>query len=450
MVKLAELPVARRLSSNYHYAWAIVAMATTLQVSTNFISQAFSVLIVILQKDFGWTLTSIILAYFFRSIVSALLSPLAGWVADRYGTRRSLLLASTCYVGGLLLLSTINSVWQLYLYYSLILGVAQSLFRVNIPTTVAAWFRRRLGLAVGIQQSAGGMGGSIMAPALALLLTQAGWQTAFWIIPAVGGSIVFSLVFLFHGDPADRNKKPFGATEDDPPPTPTRTPAMTKLRSQVFLKHARQTRAFWNLIGIHHLGCIGHSIVMVGAVFFATQQGLSLQAAAWIVSLYSLSSIASRFFTPVLADIWGAKWVMALAYAIQGITVALLFWTHDPWQFYVFAVLFGIGLGGEMSAFLVINRQYFGMGPVRTIFGLQNLGSGLGMALGGLLGGVVFDLFGSYDIAWLISIATSLGGAACILLLEPTSRVLIPNWEASLPLEARTSAGRTSAAAPTA
>ena len=64
MVKLAELPVARRLGPNYHYAWAIVAMATTLQVSTNFISQAFSVLIVILQEDFGWTLTSIILAYF--------------------------------------------------------------------------------------------------------------------------------------------------------------------------------------------------------------------------------------------------------------------------------------------------------------------------------------------------------------------------------------------------
>ena len=91
-----------------------------------------------------------------------------------------------------------------------------------------------------------------------------------------------------------------------------------------------------------------------------------------------------------------------------------------------------------MSAFLVINRQYYGMGPVRTIFGFQNMASGLGMALGGLLGGVVYDLFGSYDIAWMISIATSLGGAVFILFLEPTTRVLIPNWEDSLPPEART------------
>ena len=440
MVKLAANPMTGRLSPFQHYAWAIVGMATILQVTTNFISQAFSILIVILQDEFGWSLTSIIFAYFFRSIISALLSPVAGWVADRYGSRRSLIIAGVCYVSGLLLLSTINTQWQLYLYYSVILGVAQSLCRVNIPTTVAAWFRRRLGLAVGIQQSAGGMGGSIMAPALALLLSKTDWETAFWIIPAVGGTIVFSLVMLFHGDPADRNQKPYGATEDDPPPVTTSDPAVTKLRNKVFLREARQTRAFWNLIGIHHLGCIGHSIVMVGAVFYATQQGLTLQAAAWIVSIYSLTSIASRFAVPLLADIWGAKWVMAFAYTIQGISVALLFWTQDPWQFYLFAAVFGVGLGGEMSAFLVINRQYFGMGPVRTIFGFQSLGSGIGMAVGGLLGGVIFDIFGSYDIAWIISIATSLGGAAFILLLEPTSRLLIPNWEDSLPPEARTPA----------
>ena len=415
-------------------------MATVLQVTTSFISQAFAILIVILQDEFEWTLTAIILAYFFRSIVSSILAPLAGWLADRYGTRRSLLVASAMYVGGMFLLSTITTIWQLYLYYSLILGAAQALFQINIPTTVAAWFRRRLGLAVGLQQSGGSMGGSVMAPALALLLTLTDWQTAFWIIPIVGGIIVFSLVLLFHGDPADVNKTPYGTREGDPP-APVNDPAVTKVRSDVFLKHARNTRAFWNLIAIHHLGCVGHSIVMVGAVFFATEiHGLTLQAAAWIISIYSMASVASRFTTPILADIWGAKWIMILAYTVQGLSVAMLFWTHDPWQFYLFAVIFGVGLGGEMSAFLVINRQYYGMAPVRTVFGFQSLGAGMGMAVGGLLGGVVYDYFGSYDIAWFISIAASLGGAACILMLEPTSRLLIPNWEDSLPAEARTPA----------
>ena len=439
MVNLNETPTAGRLSSFQHYGWAIVAMATVLQVSTNFISQAFSILIVILKEDFGWSLTAIGLAYFFRSIISAVLSPVAGIIADRYGVRRSMIVAGICYTGGMFLLSTISAQWQLYLYYSVILGIAQSLFRVNIPTTVAAWFKTRLGLAVGIQQSAGGMGGSIMAPALALLLSRTDWETAFWIIPAVGGTIVFSLIFLFHGDPADRNKKPYGATEDDPPPVASSDPAITKLRSKVFLSQAKQTLSFWNLIAIHHLGCVGHSIVMVAAVVYATQVGLTLQAAAWIVSIYSLTSVASRFATPLLADMCGPKWVMSLAYTIQGISVALLFWTQEPWQFYLFAGVFGVGLGGEMSAFLVINRQYYGMGPVRAIFGFQNMGSGVGMAIGGFMGLVIADRYG-FDIAWIISIVASLGGAVCILLLQSTARVLIPNWEDALPAEARTPA----------
>ena len=440
LVSAAGAPWVRSTATNLHYAWSIVAVGTILRISVNFVSQAFAVLLVILQQEpFGWSLTGIVLAQVFRSVIGAVLGPVAGWVGDRYGARRSLLVAATLYIVGMLLLSTITQLWQLYIYYSFILGTAQALFQVNIPTTVAAWFQRRLGVAVGIQQSIGGMGSSITAPALALLLSRLEWDQAFWIIAPVGGIIIFALLSRFHGDPADRGMRPYGSTEDDPPPVATTDPAINKVRSQVFLQHARRTFAFWNLPTIHHLGCVGHSIVMWHVVYFATLHEVPLVAAAMIVTIYTASSVGSRFMTPVLADRFGSKGVMALAYLIQGITVALLFWTHEVWQFYLFAVLFGIGFGGEMSAFLVINRQYYGMGPVRTIFGFQHLGSGLGMALGGLLGALIYDTFGSYDIAWTISIAASLAGVVCILLLESTSRVLIPDWEESLPAEARTS-----------
>jgi MFS family permease len=281
------------------------------------------------------------------------------------------------------------------------------------------------------------MGASIMAPALALILGRTDWQTAFLIIAITGGAVLFGLLMLFRNDPADRGMRPYGTTEDDPSPVAITNPAITRLRTRVFMQHVRRTMAFWNLITIHHMGCIGHAIIMVSAVNFATTKGVPLEAAALIVSIYSFASIATRFFTPVLADRFGAKGVMALFFFVQGITVALLFWTHEAWHFYLFAALFGIGLGGEMSAFIIINRQYYGMGPVRTVFGWQHLGSGLGMALGGLLGSAIFDFFGSYNIAWLISIAASLGGVVCIVLLESTSRILIPHWEESLPPEAR-------------
>ncbi len=438
----------------YHYAWLVVGMGTLLRVTANFVSQAFAVILVVLQTDFAWGVTAIVLAQVFRSVASALLSPASGWLGDRYGARRSLFVAAGLYVAGMLLLSTVSQLWQLYIYYSLLLGLAQALFTVNIPTTVAAWFKRKLGVAVGLQQSVGGMGASVTAPALALLVAVTGWQVGFWIIAAVGGVILFSLLFFFYSDPADRGMKPLGATDDEPAPAPANSET-ARLRTKVFMQHARRTRAFWNLPFIHFLGCMGHAIVIWHVVFFATEQGLSLAAAAWTVTIYTMASVSSRLFIPILADRWGAKATMILPYFLQGVTVIMLFWAQSAWEFYVFAVLFGIGFGGEMSAFLIANRQYYGMGPVRSIFGYQHLGSGFGMALGGLIGGVAYDFRnaeapvrflgfidvggGSYDLAWTISIAASLAGVIFILLLESSSRVLIPNWEDSLPREGQAS-----------
>ncbi len=441
-------PSTNNPSRFYYQPWMIVALATLLQISTNFIGQAFAILMVVLQEEFAWTLTIITFAYFLRSMVSALSSPAAGWLADRYGARRILYSATVLYVAGLVLLGTMTSVWQLYLYYAVMLGVSQSLFRVNVPTTVAAWFKRRLGLAVGIQQSAGGMGSSIMAPALAIILSRFEWQTAFWVMALVAGSLILVLLLKFHGDPQERGMQPYGATDDDPQPVAPADPGLAQIRTKVFLSQAKRTRAFWNLILIHHLGCVGHSIVMVGVVLYATNQGLSLEAAAFIVSIYSLTSVISKFSIPIIADQLGAKGVMILAYFIQGVTVALLLWAVEPWQFYLFATLFGIGMGGEMSAFIVINRQYYGMGPVRTIFGFQQMGSGMGMAIGGLLLGITVDATGgSFTLAWMISIAGSLGGAIAIMCLEPTTKPLLPNWEDDLPAEARSTPPSPSATA---
>ncbi len=440
---MAEPNLASRTVSNVlhaHYGWYIVAMGTTLQLTTNFVSQAFAILVVVMRDNFGWSLTAIVLAYSLRNIIGALLSPYAGSLGDRFGAKRVMLVGAGFFAGGLILLSTITELWQLFIYYSIVLGIAQAMFRVNIPTTVATWFKKKLGVAVGIQQSAGGMGASVLAPGLTILLTQTDWQTAFVLIGIGGGALVFALLFFFDGEPADRGMMPYGADSNEKSTSNQFSGAVTKLRSQVFMKHAKETRAFWFLPLVHHLGCVGHSIVMVHGVFYATTKGVSLEAAAFIISIYSFSSVASRLIVPILADRWGAKGVMACFYFIQGAAVVMLFWTTEPWQFYIFSVVFGVGFGGEMSAFLVVNRQYFGMGPVRTVFGIQSMGAGLGMALGGLVGSVIYDTLGSYNIAWVVSLTASMGGMVAILTMESTKRVLIPDWEQSLPQEAQTPA----------
>ncbi len=169
----------------------------------------------------------------------------------------------------------------------------------------------------------------------------------------------------------------------------------------------------------------------------AIEQGLSLVAAALILSLISLFSVGSRFITPILAERFGGKPVMIVALFIQGVTVLSLFWASEAWMFYLFGVLFGMGFGGEMSAYMVVNRQYFGPGPIAVTYGFQISGALAGHAVATGLAGLVIYVTQSFGPILVLSMAFSFVGALVILTLDPSHRLLIPDWEASLPPEAR-------------
>ena len=200
----------------------------------------------------------------------------------------------------------------------------------------------------------------------------------------------------------------------------------------------QKTSAFWNLVTVHYLGCVGHSIVIIYVIPIAVAAGMDFLAATGVLSTLAAVSVLTRFTTPVIADYLGSKWTMAIMFLLQGFPALMLFWAQEPWQFYLFAVVFGIGYGGEGSAFPIINRQYFGRGPMGRSFGWQQFGAGFGMATGGWIGGVLYGIFGSYDIAIVISTVASVAGALVLVTMNSTSRLLIPNWEDSLPPEART------------
>jgi cyanate permease len=307
---------------------------------------------------------------------------------------------------------------------------------VPLMAAVSGWFRRRLGLATGILWAAGGLGAAGLAPLVSVLLATVGWQGTFWSLGIMGGSIIVSLTLLFRNRPADLGLTPYGATAADPP-TVVRSPAVERLRRQVFTQQMRRTRAFWSLPLIHGLGCAGHGIVLLYAVPLAVERGLTLVAASVILSLISVCSIGSRLLTPIVAERWGGKPIIAAALVVQGLTVPVLWWAHEAWTFYLFGSLFGIGFGGEMTAYLVVNRQYFGTGPTGTLYGFEMMGALLGHAVASGLAGLVLYATGSFLLVLLLSMAFSLVGVGVILRLESSAQVLIPHWEEALPPAAR-------------
>lgn len=410
----------------WHYAWMIVTIIAIMQMVGSSIRMAFGVFIYPLSDEFGWSQGSITLAYALSSIVTALVSPLAGSLGDRFGARKSMMLGCTMFIGGMLLIGIVNQVWQFYLTFGVLLGVAQAVFLVPLIPSAMTWFRRHLGVGMGFLMAAWGLGPALTAPIMGLMIQQLGWRDTFWVTAAASALIMVVLIAKYSNRPSDRGLEPYGALPGDPPLSRR---ALSADRVKLFTKFMRHTKAYWNLSSIHFLGCVGHAVILVYIVPIAIEEGISVVVAAGLLTVLSGVSIGTRLATPVLSDYVGPKTVMTVAYVFQGVPVVMLFWTHDVWLFYVFAAVFGIGYGGEAGGFPILNRRYYGQAPVGSAHGFQMLGAGLGMAVGGWVGGVIYDFWGSYDLALVISVVASLLGAVSIVLLERTDRLLIPNWE---------------------
>ena len=420
-----------RLFPGIHYAWIIIAIAAFMHMAGGSVRQAFGVLVVPLQQDMGWSPMSITLGYALGSIIGAAMAPLSGIATDQFGARKVIVAGILFFFLGAMITGAATQVWHLWVSYGVFLGVAQTCFSVPILTAATAWFRSRLGVGIGLLQAAHGLGPAVMAVFLSALISALTWKTAFWLIGLSSSAVMIGLMLIFRNEPSHLGLRPYGALATERLREKA-GPAEEKQRLRAFLTSMQGTNAFKQLVAVHFLGCVGHAIVIIYIIPIAVVAGINVVSAAGILSTLMAVSVLTRFLTPVVADYLGAKGAMATMFVLQGLPVLMLFWTQELWQFYLFAVIFGIGYGGEGSAFPIINRQYFGRGPMGRSFGWQQAGAGTGMAVGGWIGGILYAIFGSYDITVILSVAASVGGAALILSMPPTARLLIPDWEEGL------------------
>jgi MFS family permease len=435
-VKPASLPFHVK---GIHYAWVTLGIAIGMRLVSSVERTASGVLVAYMVDpagEFGWSRSVVGLALSLQWIFSGVFGPPAGWLGDRYGLRRTMAVGALLFLATSVLIGLVTAPWQFILYFGILMSAALAIFQVPLVSAVTLWFYRHLGVAMGLLQSAQGLANVLFAPLMVVLLTHLGWRWAFWGPGIVGGLLLLLLIRFFRNEPAEIGLRPLGA-DPKAPIQPVQSGPRARVRTTVFLQQARHTFAFWNLIGIHYWGCAGHAIIVVYLADIVRAQGLSLATGALVVStMFGVSSF-TRFAVPILADRAGSKSAMALCFFLQGLPIALLFWAHEAWHFYLFAVLFGIGFGGEMSAFPIINRQYYGSAPTGTVYGWQMLGAGIGMASGAFLGGVLRDLMGDYTLALVCSFVLSLMGAMAILVLPSTTRHQIPGWEEALPPEVR-------------
>ncbi|MCH8987684.1 MAG: MFS transporter [Chloroflexi bacterium] len=443
MLRFGMTPAGFALGKrNVHYSWVIVGVASLMWMTSSGMRFAASLLVDEFNKPeyFGWSIGAITLGFTIQWIISGALGPVCGWLGDQHGVRRVMWGGGILFIAGMVLTGSMNHLWQFYLYFGVILAAGMAAFQVTLVAGVTLWFRKQLGLAMGILQALQGLGTAAAILMVFIIFDQFGLRWTFWIPGIAGGALLLYLTRYFHNEPAEIGLRPWGAPDDEPIRR-LQSNDVAKVRTNVFLKQAQKTNAFWNLVGIHFWGCAGHNIILILLVAMATDSGLSKGMAVAVYLTLTIVSTLTRFAVPVLADRFGAKTVMKICFSAQTFPLLLLLISQDVSTYFVFAALFGFGMGGEMTAFPIINRQYYGDAPTGTTYGWQMAGAGIGMAIGPVLGGFLRDWTNSYDWSIILSFGLSMIAVGCIFLLPSTAHHQLPHWEDALPPEARTAGG---------
>jgi MFS family permease len=410
---------ASRKPLNFHYAWVILTCSMILIVLSAIVRQSFGVFVDPLVEAYGWSRGAVSLAYSVAFVCAAVSSIALGPFCERIGTRRTLLLCVASFCAGVILLGTANALWQLYLYYGVLCGGLGFLMNIVIPVALTRWFARGAGVALGFMWASIGIGGLLGPVALRWFITNTGWRDTFFLVGASFGGIMLLTAYFIRSRPQDMNVRAYG--EQEPVLTPVNGMAAIptpSLAPGIEFDHIKRSPAFWHLTNTHFLGCVGHAILLAHIVSIAILRGIPELKAAGVLGIISATSTVSRFGFPILVEKLGAKRTLALAFVMQAVPIPFLFLVADPWEFYIVAFFFGLGMGGEMPCFPIINRQYWGpLSPLNVIYAWEMAGALIGMAMGGWLGGILYDITGTYSVSIVTAFLFTIAGLAPILAL---------------------------------
>jgi MFS family permease len=343
-----------------------------------------------------------------------------GVLTDRFGSRRLLIVGGIFFIIGTILMSQIQSLVHLYFAFGVVMAIGRSAAAVPLTALITKWFTRNQGLALAISQSQN-VGPAVFAPLTVFLLSQTDWRGVYlWL--GAGSLLIIPLALLIRDYPEEASGSHFNGSTAG---FVSRVPQI-----HLTLNEAMRTRAFWTL-NLMVLGCcICHSCILLHGFNHMTDMGLMGSTASRVAAVMALSGMAGKIACGILADRIGGKWAIALFLGLQAVMVPPFIHAHDPSSFYLWAVVFGIGYGGPMPVYAMLFREYFGTRSIGSILGVFFMIAAVGMGSGGLMGGKLYDLFGSYAIPFLTSTGTGLISAFLALTLPSTKK---PEQEVTAP-----------------
>ena len=391
--------IARR--TPFFYGWAVVlAAGSTMFVRNAAATLTIAVFVFPMSEELGWSRTLIVGAAAAAGVVSMFVSPLAGWILQRYGAR--VLMASSVFLLGAVILSlrwTTNPI-SFYLLFGAGRLMFQAPLQIGASTAVAQWFVRLRGRSSSILGVSHSLGMGLFPLFAQLFMNASGgdWRMAwFWMGISVWVLALPLTLFVFVNKPEDVGLTPDGDVSPtrDGDDEPTKTAA--EQEEQWTLKEAMRTPAMWTLAFVGGLVFFIHTGVNIHQAAFLRDHGISASIAASALTVMAGGTAVGSIFWGNLLDKLSVKLVYSLTAAWLG-GMALLFLLVDtPTMAFAVALLFGIGLGGLLVVPPVAVAHYFGRSSLGAIRGATEPFVSGGQAIGAVGAGLIFDYTGSYE-----------------------------------------------------
>jgi len=329
-----------------------------------------------------------------------------GMLSDRFGPRVVVLAGSVLLGLACVLASRAGSLLQFQLSYGVLLGAAAASFFAPVIAAVAASFERRRNLAISLVSAGMGVAPMTLSPLVAWLVGAYGWRSSLLIVGVLAWTLTLPAVWFVRGAPLAASAE---AAEVD------------NGSNNLSAAQALRSRPFIVLAAAFFACCAAHSGPIFHTVSYAVGCGLSVTAAVTIYSMEGAAGLGGRLLLGVLADRFGAKPVLVAGLLIQAFAALAYLAVNQLDGFYAVAIVFGMAYGGTMPLYASLARDAFSPAILGTVLGAATLLSSLGMALGPLIGGWLYDHYGSYTWLYVGSMAMGLAAAA-IAMLFPAAR----------------------------
>ena len=402
-----------------YHGYIVIGGATLVMITAWGTTRTFGVFLEPVLREFGWTRAVVSGAFTLAMVGMGVFGAVGGRITDRLGPKVVVIGCGVSLGCSYLLMSTIQTLWQLYVYYGLMVGIGMG---VSSPmlSLGTRWFTRRRALMTGVLTAGGALGIMVFPFLFTLVIQTRGWRVAYLILGVMTLTLMILGGLLVRRDPADMGLRPYGDHNGN------------SLNSQgrergVPLRWAVATRQYWLLSLVFSCDMFLMHVISVHIVIHAIDQGISASNAASVLSVAAGISLVARIAVGNVADQVGYKKTLVICLILSEIAFVYLLFAKGLWMLYVFGVVFSFGLWASAGLVPAIAAELFGLKSIGTIYGSIAIGGSVGGAFGPMLVGSLYDMTGSYQLGFVLCLAVSTVSLLALLMVRPIQMRDLPS-----------------------